>query len=48
MKTTDLFTRSFLQQGDENIVNIFVEKGFIEIGRRECVEHYEPTLQLLA
>lgn len=46
-KAFNLFTQTFLE-GDNNIVNMFVQNGFIDISRRECVEHFESTMQLLA
>jgi len=46
-QVTELFKSTFLR-GNRNIVELLAAKGFMDINRRECVDHYEGALQLLA
>lgn len=48
-KVHDLFTTTFLKPSAElNIVDIIMKRGFLESGRRECVDHHEAAIVLLA
>ena len=46
VRATNLFRSTFLH-GERNVVQLLLSKGFIDISRRECVDHYEDALQVL-